>query len=249
MRNDQGAVAWARNQWAHGGESWYRMCLAFVHECWAVPARYPTALSAWQNAEHKHPYKGVGEIPLGAPVFSNRAGDQYGHVFIAGRRNLAGQRIFYSNDVKRRGGIDPVTIDFFPTRWGHTVLGWTEDLNGFTLPLDRPLPDPHPLPVPHRKGSVSLGALVAAAHADPDRAQGGTTPGSTDDVRIVESALMSLGFLPRQYASDGSYGSSTVQAYKRWQQRCGFHGKDADGIPGQSSLAALGRQFGFAVVA
>lgn len=241
MRTDRTAVAWAREQWAHGGTGWYRMCLAFVHECWALPSKYPTALSAWENAKHRHSYKGVDEIPMGAPVFSNRAGDRFGHVFIAGRRNLAGQRIFYSNDVKRRGGIDPVTIDFFPSRWGHTILGWTSDLNGFTLPLKGV---PHPPPV---KGTVSLGALVSAAHADAHRPQGATTPGSADDVRVVESALSSLGFLSAQYASDGSYGSATVVAYKRWQELCGYHGQDADGIPGFSSLKALGHQFGFAV--
>lgn len=241
MRTDRTAVAWAREQWAHGGTSWYRMCLAFVHECWAVPSKYPTALSAWENAQHRHTVAEVDAIPLGAPVFSNRAGDSYGHVFIAGGRNLAGQRIFYSNDVRRRGGIDPVTIDFFPTKWGHTVLGWTEDLNGFTLPLTTLPPDPPP------KRAVSLKALVAAASQDSHRRLGGTTPGSEDDVKVVESALKSLGYLSPEYSTDGSYGASTIQAYQRWQERCGFHGKDADGVPGQNSLVALGKQFGFEV--
>lgn len=243
MRTDRAAVGWARSQWRDGGTEWYRLCLQFVHDCWAVPARYPTALSAWQNAKQKHAYTDVDSIPLGAPVFSNRAGDSYGHIFLAGGRNLAGQRIFYSNDVKRHGGIDPVTIEFFPTRWGHTILGWSGDLNGYDLPLHAPVP------LPRLKRTVSLHALQGAAKEDPCRPQGATTTGSADDVRVVESALRSLGYLPASYASDGSYGSTTVAAYQRWQHLCGFRGDAADGMPGPSSLTALGKQFGFRVTA
>jgi hypothetical protein len=96
---------------------------------------------------------------------------------------------------------------------------------------------------------VSLSAVVAAAEADPDREQGATTPGSEDDVRVVEAALVARGLLLAQYGQDGAYGSSTVEAYSAWQESIGYTGDDADGIPGEASLVALGGIYRFDVVA
>lgn len=96
---------------------------------------------------------------------------------------------------------------------------------------------------------VSLKAVRAAAMADKRRPQGGTTSGSADDVRAVETALKAEGLLPAKYAGDGSFGTYTLSAYSRWQRKLGYTGADADGIPGQASLVALGRKHGFTVVA
>jgi hypothetical protein len=30
-----------------------------------------------------------------------------------------------------------------------------------------------------------------------------------------------------------------------WQHKLGFHGKDADGVPGNKSMAALAKKYGF----
>lgn len=94
---------------------------------------------------------------------------------------------------------------------------------------------------------VSLAAVRAAAKCDPARPQGGTTPGSEDDVRLVEAALAKLGLLPAAYAGDGAYGTATIAAYAGWQRKLGYSGRDADGIPGKTSLAKLGAQFAFTV--
>lgn len=95
--------------------------------------------------------------------------------------------------------------------------------------------------------TVDLAKLQAAAKADPDRQQGGTTPGAAASVKIVEAALVAEGLLDKRLAGDGSFGSSTVAAYRAWQQRLGYTGNDADGIPGRSSLEALGKKRGFTV--
>jgi len=92
---------------------------------------------------------------------------------------------------------------------------------------------------------VDLSNLVAAAKRDPGLKQGGTTHAA--DVRIVEAALKAEGLLSAAYASDGSFGSLTVTAYAAWQRRCGWTGKDADGIPGEASLKKLGARRGFDV--
>jgi peptidoglycan hydrolase-like protein with peptidoglycan-binding domain len=98
---------------------------------------------------------------------------------------------------------------------------------------------------PTRK--VSLKNIVAAAKADPKAAQGKGVHES--DTKIVEAALRSAGLLAAAYASDGAYGTVTVKAYAAWQKRLGYSGKDADGIPGKSTLTALGAKYGFSVVA
>lgn len=95
--------------------------------------------------------------------------------------------------------------------------------------------------------TVDLSNLVAAARRDPGLKQGGTThPG---DVRVVEAALRAEGLLSATYAGDGSFGTSTVTAYARWQRRLGYTGRDADGIPGKASLEKLGAKRGFKVKA
>ena len=63
---------------------------------------------------------------------------------------------------------------------------------------------------------------------------------------VVERALAAEGLLTPSLV-DGAFGTSTVSAYAAWQRRCGYHGADADGIPGHDSLVRLGQAHGFAV--
>jgi LysM repeat protein len=102
-------------------------------------------------------------------------------------------------------------------------------------------------PKPATKPTVDLSNLIAAARRDPGLTQGGTTHAA--DVRIVEAALKAEGLLAAGYAGDGSYGSTTVAAYKAWQKACGYTGSAADGIPGMTSLEKLGTKRGFKVKA
>lgn len=96
------------------------------------------------------------------------------------------------------------------------------------------------------RARVSLRNVVAAARTDPHAPQGHRTHAA--DVKPVEAALKAEGLLPAVYASDGSFGSGTVAAYAAWQRRLGYSGADANGIPGQRSLKALGSGHGFTVV-
>jgi hypothetical protein len=102
-------------------------------------------------------------------------------------------------------------------------------------------------PKPATKPTVDLSNLIAAARRDPGLTQGGTTHAA--DVRIVEAALKAEGLLASAYAGDGSFGSTTVAAYKAWQKKCGYTGSAADGIPGMASLEKLGTKRGFKVKA
>lgn len=92
---------------------------------------------------------------------------------------------------------------------------------------------------------VDLSKLISAARTDPPKKG---TPVSYAGARTVEAALAAEDLLDEQYV-DGHFGTTTRTAYAAWQRRCGYSGADADGIPGRSSLAALGRRHGFRVVA
>lgn len=92
------------------------------------------------------------------------------------------------------------------------------------------------------KPKISLKNVIAAAKADPKRSQGNGLHES--DVKPVETALDKLNYLSSTYSKDGAFGTSTVTAYKKWQQHLGYTGSDADGIPGETSLKKLGSQTG-----
>ncbi|MFE3853451.1 N-acetylmuramoyl-L-alanine amidase [Streptomyces griseorubiginosus] len=98
------------------------------------------------------------------------------------------------------------------------------------------------------KPKVDLSRLITAAKTDPGAKQGHVT--YLAGTNLVEAALVKLGYLARTYAGDGSFGSTTVTAYGRWQYHLGYRGTDANGIPGQKSLVELGKKSGlFTVVA
>ncbi|MFF7550955.1 N-acetylmuramoyl-L-alanine amidase [Streptomyces canus] len=104
-----------------------------------------------------------------------------------------------------------------------------------------------PTPTPS-KPRVDLSRLVSAAKTDPGARQGHVT--YMAGVNLVEAALVKLGYLARTYAGDGSFGTTTVAAYAKWQRHLGYTGVDANGIPGRASLSKLGDRTGlFTVVA
>ncbi len=94
--------------------------------------------------------------------------------------------------------------------------------------------------------TVSLAHVVYAAEHDPKAPQGHTT--HPNEVKLLEQALNAEGLLPAKYSRDGSYGTVTIEAYKGWKRKCGFHGaSQVDGIPGVESLTKLGHRHGFIV--
>lgn len=125
----------------------------------------------------------------------------------------------------------------------YTDSGWEPPLDAADEPGE-PQPDGSTTPWP----AVSLSKVREAARKDPNRPQGGTTPGAKDHVRTVEDALRREGLLDPKFASDGSFGSKTIEAYAAWQRRIGYTGNGADGIPGQASLTMLGRAWSFVVI-
>ena len=111
------------------------------------------------------------------------------------------------------------------------------------------VPDGKPLPAPS-KPKVSLKRLRAAAESNPGMSG---TPVTYSGVMTVEAALIDEGLLAKKYY-DGHFGSTTVDAYRKWQLKLypgasTKPGGAADGIPGKDSLEKLAKKHGFTVVA
>ncbi|MFJ9147264.1 N-acetylmuramoyl-L-alanine amidase [Streptomyces sp. NPDC102270] len=101
---------------------------------------------------------------------------------------------------------------------------------------------------PAGKPRVDLSRLVKAAKTDPGAKQGHVS--YMAGTNLTEAALVELGYLSKSHAGDGSFGTTTVAAYAKWQRHLGYSGADANGIPGKVSLARLGEKTGlFTVVA
>jgi hypothetical protein len=101
--------------------------------------------------------------------------------------------------------------------------------------------------LPSATSTVSLSAVIDAARVDPPAEQGHLS--HPDDVRLVQNALVAEGLLDGNNPAwgRGSFGSMTVSAYSAWQQRIGYSGPAADGVPGRISLTGLGSRHGFIV--
>ncbi|MFI9788723.1 peptidoglycan-binding protein [Kitasatospora sp. NPDC051984] len=87
---------------------------------------------------------------------------------------------------------------------------------------------------------VDMEATVLAAQIDPRRADSTQTPGAHDSVLAVEQALQARGLLDARWV-DGYFGTTTISAYAAFQRSLGFSGLDANGLPGTTSLTALGQ--------
>lgn len=185
-----------------------------------------------------------------------------------------GNRVFYGFECENLGnGSDPwpaVQLDAIERvsaaicrvhGWGaRSVLGHLEwqpgkiDPRGFAMSTMRDRvaarlgqDKPGPLPPPARP-KVSLSKLIAAARSNPAMAG---QPVTYDGVRTYEAALVDEGLLAKPY-EDGHFGTTTVAATSRWQERLGYRGRKpgqaADGIPGRDSLTKLGAKHGFDVI-
>lgn len=105
------------------------LCLQFVRTCYAIPAKYPSAASAWSNAKKRHKTSSLSDVPIGAPVFFDSA-SPYGHVAI-----YLGSGKFRTN-YSAKGTV--VTADLNDAVFrGMRMLGWSEDLNGVSIKFEK----------------------------------------------------------------------------------------------------------------
>lgn len=101
-------------------------------------------------------------------------------------------------------------------------------------PEPKPPVKPKPKPKPEQKKPV-----VRLNSIKPNR--------KNKQVLVVQEALKKE-FPSFDYSSgSGIFGPATKAAYAKWQKKLGYTGKDADGIPGLTSLRKLGAKHGFTV--
>jgi hypothetical protein len=213
------------------------MCQAFSRECVGANGWAGSALAAWHAipASHRH-----GGTPRAGSIvyFDNGHNTGFGHAVFC-----VGANACYSTDIVRHGKVDLVPLSLIHSRWGMRQLGWIDWTPSGAISL-KPSAVAHPATRP----TVDLSLLQLAARQDPPAAQGHRTPGAAGSVVLVERALSHEGLLTAKYV-DGSYGTLTKTAYAGWQRKLGYTGKDADGIPGATSLGRLGTKYGFRVIA
>lgn len=94
--------------------------------------------------------------------------------------------------------------------------------------------------------TVDMEMVLLAAQVDPRKADTALTPGCQEHVLPVEQALQAKGLLNAAQV-DGHFGTATIAAYAAWQRSLGYSGLDASGLPGPTSLIALGADGGFTV--
>ncbi|GAA4633175.1 peptidoglycan-binding protein [Actinoallomurus vinaceus] len=87
--------------------------------------------------------------------------------------------------------------------------------------------------------SVNMEALVKAAQIDPRRSDTKLTPGAKASVLLVERALRDRHLLDKKWV-DGSFGTTTVAAYAKYEKSLGYKGLQASGLPSKASLVKLG---------
>lgn len=104
------------------------MCLWECQEIYPTHHWYPSAISQWHNAKHKHTSK--RNIPIGAPIYYR--GGKHGHVVL-----YVGDGMVRSTDAGGRGRMATVPIEWFQKAWGYVYEGWSEDLGGKMIEFDK----------------------------------------------------------------------------------------------------------------
>ena len=101
-----------------------------------LPRAFGAALQGRRSGENKLAIREVAPLaPLSlwveSPVFWEGGSASHGHIAIS-----AGNGFCWSTDIRRTGFMDRVPIDEIHAKWGLTLLGWTEDINGVTVPAE-----------------------------------------------------------------------------------------------------------------
>jgi hypothetical protein len=117
-------------RWAAQGRRGVKgLCLKTCREAWGIGAMYPSAIVAWRNTPAKNRFTDFRKAPIGAVHYYE--GGKYGHIVI-------------QSDLKNRvWGTDLPTVDRIGlhhrrlpvNRWKYKYLGWSNWLNGKTLPI------------------------------------------------------------------------------------------------------------------
>ena len=197
----------------------YGMCLMWSRTMAGIPAKYPNATVAAQNA----PLRG-GTPPAGSFVYWTGGSQGYGHIAIS-----AGGGYVYTTDYPVRNHVRKARIASVTSAWNLRYRGWSDECNEVTLrpePRPNPAPSPAPRPYPTPKDRVVYDSKVK--------------PGITnsDSVWWVQYAINKLRFKgQKRLALTGDYGPLTKSMVKLVQAQ--KFGDKADGDLGPLQIRKL----------
>jgi len=101
------------------------------------------AEDGWKSEPEKYKHHGDRNPPRGTPVSYLGGSHDNGH-----RAMSLGNGKIRSTDAGGRGRVATVPLDWPEKNWGLTYAGWSETMDGLTIPL------PPPPPPPTRGGKV-----------------------------------------------------------------------------------------------
>lgn len=139
------------------------MCLQWTRLQFGVGPSAPDATAGWAAATKRSP--GDRNPPVGVPVWWTGGSAGHGHVAVS----LGGGKI-RTTDVPS-GHVGTVDLGYPERVWRLKYAGWSEDINGVTIPLDAP-EEPKPTPIkPTRieRSRVLLEQALTKARAKKNR--------------------------------------------------------------------------------
>lgn len=130
----QQAAARAAYQSAHGPQFGTGQCMMRNRLLVDAPAigdydgdGSADAEDGWKFAKRKHPTTRVNDIPGGCFVWWGGGSRDNGHVAFA---PVERPGYCWSTDIERAGYFDLVPIGLIAAKWGLSLLGWSEDIDG-----------------------------------------------------------------------------------------------------------------------
>jgi len=104
-------------------------CHRTCQNAWGLPARYASAIDAWNHIPKQYRNTDPTKAPIGAPHFWE--GGEYGHVALQSDK----KGYVIGTDAPRPNYIGIERIDFFSKHWGKKYLGWSTVYNDTHLQL------------------------------------------------------------------------------------------------------------------
>lgn len=225
------ALAWLRLEGHRGVKRWQGLCAGLAGHASGYASSGANA-NTWANSIPKS-IRRTGTAPAGALQFW--LGGTYGHVAYS-----LGKGVLLCN--KPDGSVGKMQASYYsgigPTFWVDTtqnkaaIFKYASGHNEDAAPV---VTVAKPTVPPAARPKVSLANVVKATRT------GGTAPA----ISRIKAALRAEGIAIDSTSDTAGPGFKT--AYKKWQQKLGYHGNDADGVPGKTSLTKLGNKHGFDV--
>ena len=130
MKKTGRAAANQMKRWAAQGKTNVKgLCLKTCREAWGIGAKYPSAIVAWRNTPAKYRHTDFRKCPIGGVHYYE--GGKFGHIVIQSelKNRVWGTDLPVVNKIALHHRRLPVN------RWKYKYLGWSNWLNGKTLPL------------------------------------------------------------------------------------------------------------------